>query len=87
MLEILYAEEAHERIAAYNPTLQRRLKEAVERLATHPELGKHLAGHLAGISSYRTGDYRILYRIDRPRQALIVLTIGHRKDVYRRGRP
>lgn len=83
MREILYTREAHKRIAACHPPLQRRLKTAIERLAQHPELGKVLTGHLSGIWSYRTGNYRILYRWERQRLVLLVLTIGHRKDVYR----
>lgn len=31
----------------------------------------------------RVGDYRILYTIDRKRSELTVLSVAHRKDVYR----
>ncbi|MBI3324073.1 MAG: type II toxin-antitoxin system RelE/ParE family toxin [Candidatus Omnitrophica bacterium] len=82
MHEILYTKEAQQRIAACNLRLQRRLKQAIERLASHPELGKFLTGHLHGIGSYRAGDYRILYRMEHQRSALLILTVGHRKDVY-----
>ena len=84
MREILYTKEAQARIIKLPPAIRRRVKVAIERLAEHPELGKLLAGHLGGIGSYRTGDYRILYRLEHQRSALLILTIGHRKDVYRK---
>lgn len=31
----------------------------------------------------RIGDYRVVYEIDEPAQILTIITIGHRKDVYR----
>ena len=31
----------------------------------------------------RVGDYRIIYDIDDEKQRIIVLQIGHRRDVYR----
>ena len=83
MREILYTKEAQSRIVKLPATMQQRLKVAIERLATHPELGKTLTGHLEGVGSYRTGDYRILYRMEHP-STLLILTVGHRRDVYRR---
>lgn len=32
----------------------------------------------------RIGDYRVIYSVDSHDQLIIVETIGHRKDVYRR---
>jgi mRNA interferase RelE/StbE len=31
----------------------------------------------------RAGDYRILYEIDDSQQTILILHIGHRRDVYR----
>jgi mRNA-degrading endonuclease RelE of RelBE toxin-antitoxin system len=83
MREILYAEEAHVRIAKLPPSIRQRLQAVIERLAEHPELGKTLTGHLQGVGFYRTGDYRILYRWECQRNALLIMTVGHRKDIYR----
>lgn len=46
-------------------------------------LGAPLRGELEGVWSARRGTYRILYRIDEEKRQVIVLQIGHRKDVYR----
>jgi mRNA interferase RelE/StbE len=49
-------------------------------------LGKPLKGIFRGLFRYRCGDYRVIYSIDRREEGLLVLTVGHRKDVYRRPR-
>jgi mRNA interferase RelE/StbE len=32
---------------------------------------------------FRIGDYRVIFDIDKKRKAIIVLAVGHRKDIYR----
>jgi len=34
----------------------------------------------------RQGEYRIIYEVEDDRLVVLVVEIGHRKDVYRRGR-
>ena len=46
--------------------------------------GAQLRGDLEGIWSARRGTYRVLYRIDDDDREMIVLRVGHRRDVYRR---
>jgi mRNA interferase RelE/StbE len=49
-------------------------------------LGKPQKGIFRGLFRYRCGDDRVIYSIDRQEERLVVLTVGHRKDVYRRPR-
>lgn len=46
-------------------------------------VGVPLRNELQGLWSARRGTYRILYRIDEERGQVIVLRVGHRRDVYR----
>ena len=46
-------------------------------------VGALLRGELGGIWSARRGTYRILYRIDEENHEVIVLRVGHRRDIYR----
>ncbi len=56
-------------------------------LSEHPiALGKPLKGIFRGLFRYRCGDYRVIYSIDRRDEVMLVLAVGHRKDVYRRPR-
>jgi mRNA interferase RelE/StbE len=47
-------------------------------------VGKPLKGIFLGFFRYRCGNYRVIYSIDRKEELLSVLTVGHRKNVYRR---
>ena len=51
-------------------------------LANPKRVGAPLRDELAGVWSARRGTYRVLYRIDDNRREVIVLRIGHRRDVY-----
>jgi len=44
--------------------------------------GKRLKGNLASFWRYRVGDYRILCNIKDNELIVIVITIGHRKEIY-----
>ena len=52
-------------------------------LETNPQLGKPLTGPLAGLWSLRIGDYRVIYQIKDKELIILVLKIGHRKNVYK----
>ncbi len=47
-------------------------------------LGKPLREPLAPLYSARRGEYRVLYRIEGERLIVHIVTIEHRRDVYRR---
>jgi mRNA interferase RelE/StbE len=47
-------------------------------------LGRALTGDRAGLWRYRIGDYRLACRIEDDRLVVLVLTVGHRREVYRR---
>lgn len=56
-----------------------------ERIATgsNPKrFGKPLTSRLKGLWRYRVGDYRVICRIEEDRLVVLVVAIGHRKDVY-----
>jgi hypothetical protein len=51
-------------------------------LREDPHRGKPLQLTLKGLYSWRTGDWRIVYRIDRRRLEVVHATPGHRYEVY-----
>ena len=83
MYSVLYTREAKGSISRLSLKKKRQIKDAVERIAQNPAIGKCLTGDLKGLSSYRSGDFRIIYRIYHKEITVIILTMGHRKDVYR----
>ncbi|MCF7988494.1 MAG: type II toxin-antitoxin system RelE/ParE family toxin [Methylovulum sp.] len=44
--------------------------------------GKSLKGNLAGYWRYRVGDYRIICQIQEAELIILVIELGHPKDVY-----
>ena len=63
--------------------LKSRLDEAIESLADDPRPSG--CRKLAGTTDryrVRVGDYRIVYRIDDGKVVVLVLLIGHRREVY-----
>ncbi|UVT17240.1 MAG: type II toxin-antitoxin system RelE/ParE family toxin [Nitrospira sp.] len=80
---ILYTEEAARRLARLDKTVKERIGRAIIRLSEHPELGKRLTGLLSDRWSYRVGDWRILYKVRKSELLILVLTVGHRSDVYK----
>ncbi len=65
-------------------TMRNRIKTAIEtRLTVDPiGLGKPLRYSFVGHRRIRVGDYRIVYRLDMSRHAIVIVLIKHRKDVY-----
>jgi mRNA interferase RelE/StbE len=51
-------------------------------LSNNPELGKPLVGRLSGLWSLRVGNYRAIYSIKNNELLVLVLRLGHRKNVY-----
>jgi mRNA interferase RelE/StbE len=45
--------------------------------------GKALTGELSGFWRYRVGDWRVICRIEDARLVVLVIDLGHRREVYR----
>ena len=77
------AERALKRIAQSEPTLYSRVSRAIDGLGSDPFQGKPLKGELKGRYSYRVGSYRILYIIRHHHLLVVVIDVGHRREIYR----
>jgi mRNA interferase RelE/StbE len=60
-----------------------RLIEAINRLREEPNAGGVLKGEFAGLRRLRIGDYRLIYEVIDDQLVVLVVRIGHRKNVYR----
>ena len=66
-------------------TALRALGRTEKALVTEGKKGEPLAGEFAGMYRLRVGEYRVVYA--RTDEGYLVLRIGHRREVYRMGRP
>jgi len=81
---ILYTPSAALAIRKLDPEIRRRVRAALSTLAEEPERGKPLQLTLKGLRSWRTGDYRIIYRVIEDRIEILVVAVGHRREIYDR---
>ena len=64
--------------------ISRFLYERIGKLDDPRQLGERLQGTLSEFWRYRVGDYRIICSLEHERLVVLVLRIGHRRDVYKR---
>jgi len=86
MYDIEPLETAEEQLERIDRTLGRRLVKRLNWLAVNfddirPE---PLSGDLIGPYKFRVGDYRIIYEVISAEQVIIVHSIGHRREIYRK---
>lgn len=80
-----YTDAAVRQLAKLDKPTARRLVDYLdERIAADPRAkGKALRGHLGELWQYRVGDYRVIARIEDDRVRVLVVRVGHRREVYR----
>ena len=70
-----------------DPSVQRRLLTFLEHRVVASgdprRLGKPLRGEKRELWSYRVGSYRIVCLLQDERLVVVVVSVGHRRDVYR----
>jgi len=55
---------------------------AIEELVSNPFAGIRLRGELDGLLRWRTGDHRIIYKIDEEKRLVVLLDVGPRRTIY-----
>lgn len=81
-MEVLLSRDAQRQAAELPKVVRARLYGVLRRLQGWPEVSgaKPMRGELAGHYRLRTGDYRILFRVEGDR--VLVERIGHRDGFY-----
>jgi mRNA interferase RelE/StbE len=86
MYDIRILEDASHELARLDKGVGRRIVERVNWLAANfdnirPEA---LTWDLIGLYKLRVGDYRVIYEIIRKEKTIVIHTIGHRREIYRK---
>ena len=83
--EVTLAPAAARQLRKLDPHVRRRVQAAIELLAEDPRppTATRLVGG-AGEWRVRTGDYRIVYEIQHDQLLVLVLNVGHRREIYQR---
>jgi len=82
MYELIYSPSALKVLEKLDKSIQKRIITALERLRIRPESCD--IKRLVGMPGYRfrIGDYRVIFDIEQEKLHILVLKIGHRKNVY-----
>jgi mRNA interferase RelE/StbE len=68
--------------AVAEATIVRYLRQRIATTENPRRFGRPLTEDLRGLWRYRVGDYRIVAAIEDDRFVVLVVTIGHRREVY-----
>lgn len=77
------AQEKFDDFVRLNRKVGEQIAKAIDRIAANPELGDFLKGEWKGYRKYRSGNYRVIYRIEHDKLIVYIITIDDRKEVYR----
>jgi mRNA interferase RelE/StbE len=81
---VVLSDRAQRSLSALDRPLQLRIAKALRRLEVEPRCDPQVR-RLIGSEQYRlrVGDYRILFEIEDDRLLVVVIEMGHRREVYR----
>ena len=77
---VLLHQKAAKSLKKLPPSLRNRVLASVKELEESPEKGDQLKP--SQFWRVRVGDYRVIYEVDRSAKRIIILHVGHRKNVY-----
>ncbi len=86
MYAIEFLPSAKKELKKLDFVIQKQIKEKIVQLASDPDRLKNnikpLKGEYSGKFRLRIGSYRVVFRIVKEQVVIIVIRIGHRKEVY-----
>ena len=85
--ELKYEARAVKQIKKLDPATRKLIKSWIEKNLLNTDNprqhGKGLTGGLSQYWRYRVGDYRILAEINDTEIVIIIVEVGHRREIYR----
>ncbi|WP_295021187.1 type II toxin-antitoxin system RelE/ParE family toxin [Sulfurimonas sp.] len=86
MYAIEFLPTARKELSSLDSVVQKQLKDKIILLAADPAQLKNnikpLKGEFSGKFRLRVRDYRIIFRIEEEKVLIMIIRIGHRKEVY-----
>ena len=81
LYEIIFSLKAKKQFLKLEKTVQERIISLLERIRIRPEI---FVTKIVGDPGYklRVGDYRIIMDIDKNNLLILIIKVGHRKNIY-----
>lgn len=84
LYQIEFSRQADRQFRNLPSQTQQRLKSKIDSLASTPRPhGSEKLSSFDQLYRIRVGDYRIVYAVEDNRLVVLVVTVGHRREVYR----
>ncbi|MBA2631537.1 MAG: type II toxin-antitoxin system RelE/ParE family toxin [Chloroflexi bacterium] len=83
MYAVEFLRSAARVLSKLDPRVRRRIARRIDRLMEDPRGDAVKLRGADDVWRARAGDYRILYQVEDDRLLILVIRIGHRRDVYR----
>jgi mRNA-degrading endonuclease RelE of RelBE toxin-antitoxin system len=80
--ELVFTKEFLKKLRDLDKQTQIRILRELRILEEQPFSGKRLVGRLNDLTSFRVGEYRVIYQLSE--KTVIIRTIGHRKKIYKK---
>lgn len=82
MYEIVFSEKAKKQFLKLEKDIQKRIVSSLDRIKLRP--GAYVT-KLVGGTAYRlrVGDYRVIIDIVKGKLIILIIKVGHRKDIYK----
>jgi mRNA interferase RelE/StbE len=84
MWSVSYSSEALRTLARMDRGIAKRLRAKILALARNPLAANNNVKKLVGIDGYRlrVGDWRVIYTLRHEVLTIIVIRVGHRREIY-----
>ena len=86
--KILFEKNADKQLKKIDTTQQRIIVNWIAKNLENTRdpriFGKSLKGNLKNYWRYRVGDYRIIAKINDDEVRILIIEVGHRKDIYKK---
>jgi len=83
MHQVLLTDEAEKQLKSLDIRYRKAIAQALKKLGNNPKIGAPLRKELKGKYKLRVSRYRVIYEFDYEKKIIWIVTIDHRKDVYR----
>jgi len=82
--KIEYLDSVYEDLESISKSEKIKIKKSIEqKLAHNPiEFGKPLQYSLKGLRRLKVGDYRVIFQVEPEKYVVLIVKIGHRKEIY-----
>jgi mRNA interferase RelE/StbE len=82
MYDIIFYKKAEKKLKQLTPLIKKRILNALERIKIRPH---HFVRRIINSPYYRlrVGDYRVILDIKQSQLIILVVELGHRKNIYK----